>query len=152
MMKPSLSPLLLPLILLCASPQAFGTDDPLSCADRSITASAVRTPEDARVFVQCAYEFVQEVGFAEAYRAFHEDERWRSGPIYISVDEVTSMAGTAVGLVFPPDPSTDKDTGLLGTADRCLRQRLVQGAASPHEQLWRGLDVLLVHESGDRPG
>ena len=114
MMKPSLSPLLLPLILLCASPQAFGTDDPLSCADRSITASAVRTPEDARVFVQCAYEFVQDVGFEEAYRAFHEDERWRSGPIYISVDEVTSMAGTAVGFVFPPDPSTERIPGYWG--------------------------------------
>ena len=152
-MKHSLSLFLVPLILLCAAEPALvaqGGGEPLSCADRSITASAVRTPEDVQAFVQCAYEFVQDVGFEEAYRAFHEDERWRSGPIYISVDEVTSMAGTAVGLVFPPDPSTERDTGLLGTADRCLR--LVQGAASPHEQLWRGLDVLLVHESGDRPG
>ena len=152
MMKPSLSPLLLPLILLYAAPQAFGADEPPPCADRSVTASAVRTTEDVKSFVQCAYEFVYEAGFEEAYRAFHEDERWRSGPIYISVDEVTSMAGTAVGFVFPPDPSTERIPGLLGTADRCLRQRLVQGAASPHEQLWRGLDVLLVHESGDRPG
>ena len=113
-MKPNLSPLLLLLILLCATPQAFGTDDPLSCADRSITASAVRTTEDVQAFVQCAYEFVQDVGFEEAYLAFHEDERWRSGPIYISVDEVTSMAGTAVGLVFPPDPSTERIPGYWG--------------------------------------
>ena len=41
-----------------------------ACADRSITASAVRTPKDVQAFVQCAYEFVQEVGFEEARRAF----------------------------------------------------------------------------------
>ena len=111
MMKPSLSPLLLPLILLYAAPQAFGADEPPPCADRSVTASAVRTTEDVKSFVQCAYEFVYEAGFEEAYRAFHEDERWRSGPIYISVDEVTSMAGTAVGFVFPPDPSTERIPG-----------------------------------------
>ena len=113
-MKHSLSLFLIPSILVCAAAPALvaqGGTELLSCADRSITASAVRTPEDAQVFVQCAYEFVQEVGFAEAYRAFHEDERWRSGPIYISVDEVTSMAGTAVGFVFPPDPSTERIPG-----------------------------------------
>ena len=77
-------------------------------------AHAVRTTEDVQAFVQCAYEFVQEVGFEEARRAFHEDERWRSGPIYISVDEVTSMAGTAVGFVFPPDPSTERIPGYWG--------------------------------------
>ena len=41
----------------------------------------VRTTEDVQAFVQCAYEFVQEMGFEEARRAFHEDERWRSGPL-----------------------------------------------------------------------
>ena len=113
-MKPSLSPLLLPLILLCASPQAFGTDDPLSCADRSITASAVRTPEDARVFVQCAYEFVQEVGFEEARRAFNEDERWKSGPTYIFVSEATPMSDQARLFVFPPARSREGSSlGLL---------------------------------------
>ena len=106
-MKPNLPSLLIPLILLCASPQAFGTDDPLSCADRSITASAVRTPEDARVFVQCAYEFVQDVGFEEAYRAFHEDERWRSGPIYVFIDEVTPVSDQSRSFVYPPDPSRE---------------------------------------------
>ena len=82
-MKPGLSPLLIPLILLCTAPQTFGNDEPLSCADRSVTASAVRTTEDVQAFVQCAYEFVQEVGFSEARRVFNEDERWKSGPIYI---------------------------------------------------------------------
>ena len=106
-MKPSLSPLLLPLMLLCAAPQAFGADDSLSCADRSIVASAVRTTEDVQAFVQCAYEFVQEMGFEEARRAFHEDERWRSGPIYVFVDEVTTMRLDARAFIFPPDPSRE---------------------------------------------
>ena len=116
-MKHSLSLFLIPSILVCAAAPALvaqGGTELLSCADRSITASAVRTPENVQAFVQCAYEFVQEVGFEEAYRAFHEDERWRSGPIYISVDEVTSMAGTAVGFVFPPDPSTERIPGYWG--------------------------------------
>ena len=107
MMKLNLSPLLLPLILLCATPQAFGTDDPLSCADRSITASAVRTTEDVQAFVQCAYEFVQEVGFEEARRAFNEDERWKSGPTYVFVDEMTPVPGASRAFVYPPDPSRE---------------------------------------------
>ena len=91
-MKHNLSLFLVPLILLCAAePVAQGGAEPLSCADRSITASAVRTPENVQAFVQCAYEFVQEVGFEESRRAFHEDERWRNGPIYVFVDEVTTM-------------------------------------------------------------
>ena len=107
MMKPSLSPLLLPLILLCAAPQAFGADEPPPCADRSIVASAVRTTEDVQAFVQCAYEFVQEVGFEEARKAFHEDARWKSGPIYVFVDEVTTMRLDARAFIFPPDPSRE---------------------------------------------
>ena len=100
MMKPSLSPLLIPLILLCAAPQAFGNDEPLSCADRSVVASAVRTTENVQAFVQCAYELVQEVGFEEARRAFHEDERWKSGPTYVFVAEADP---TERLIVFPPD-------------------------------------------------
>ena len=107
MMKPSLSPLLIPLILLCAAPQAFGTDEPLSCADHSITARAVRTPEGVEAFVQCAYEFVQEVGFEEARRAFNEDERWKSGPIYVFVDELPAMSDMSRAFVYPPDPSRE---------------------------------------------
>ena len=109
-MKPSLPQSLISLILLCvAAPVlvAQGGAEPLSCADRSITASAVRTPEDVQAFVQCAYEFVQEVGFEEARRAFHEDERWRSGPIYVFVDEVTKMRLDARAFIFPPDPSLE---------------------------------------------
>ena len=81
--------------------------EPLACADKSIVASAVRTTEDVHAFVRCAYEFVQEVGFEQAQQAFHEDERWRSGPIYVFVDEVTEMRLDARAFIFPPDPSLE---------------------------------------------
>ena len=106
-MKSGLSPLLIPLILLCAVTQAFGTDEPLSCADRAIVASAVRTTEDIQAFVQCAYEFVQEVGFEEARRAFNEDKRWKSGPTYIFVDELPAVSDMSRAFVYPPDPSRE---------------------------------------------
>ena len=109
MMKRNLFPLLIPLILTFAVPAlvAQGGAEPLSCADRSVTAGAVRTREDVQAFVQCAYEFVQEVGFEEARRAFHEEERWRSGPTYLFVVEVTPMTDTARAFVFPPDASRE---------------------------------------------
>ena len=51
---------------------------PLTCADQSVGAQgSPRRPKDAEVFVQCAYEYVREMGFDEARRAFHEDERWK---------------------------------------------------------------------------
>ena len=78
-----------------------------SCEDRTIVASAVRTTEDVRAFVQCAYEFVGEVGFEEARRAFNEDERWKSGPTYVFVDEMTDVPGASRAFVFPPDPSLE---------------------------------------------
>ena len=96
---------LIPLVLLCAAPQAFGTVEPVPCADQSVVASTVRTPKELQAFVQCAYEFVREVGFEEARRAFHEDERWRSGPIYIFFDEVSPVPETS--RVFPPDPEME---------------------------------------------
>ena len=97
-------PLLISLVLLCAVPSMYGAAEPLSCAEHSIAASAVRTPEDIQAFVQCAYEYVQEEGFSEARRAFHEDERWRHGPIYVFVSEVTPVTAAARSLVLPPDP------------------------------------------------
>ena len=60
---------------------AHGGASPLSCADRSVSAAAVRAPQDVPAFVQCAYEYVQQMGFDEAKRAFHEDPRWNSGSI-----------------------------------------------------------------------
>ena len=79
-MKHNFSLFLISSILLCAATPTLvvqGSAEPPPCADRSVTAGAVRTTEDVKSFVQCAYEFVQEVGFEEARRAFHEDERWR---------------------------------------------------------------------------
>ncbi|MDE0611756.1 MAG: hypothetical protein OXH88_03550 [Gammaproteobacteria bacterium] len=101
--------LLIPLLLLPAAPALASHPDAeaLTCADRSVSAKAVRTTGDVQAFVQCAYEFVQEMGFEEARRAFHEDERWRSGAYYIFVDEVTPMRDAAQALVYPPDPARE---------------------------------------------
>ena len=52
--------------------------------------------------------------FSEARRAFHEDERWRYGPIYVFVDEVTPVTESARSIVFPPDSSREGNPwGLL---------------------------------------
>ena len=102
-MKRSLCPLLIPLISMCVVPPTFGAAEPPSCADHSIVASAVRTPGDVQAFVQCAYEYVRAKGFREARRAFHEDERWKSGPTYLFVADATERL-----IVFPPDPSREE--------------------------------------------
>ena len=113
-MKRSLCPLLIPLISICAMAPTFGVDEPPSCTDHSIAARAIRTPEDVQAFVQCAYEYVRAKGFGEARRAFHEDERWRHGPIYVFVDEVTPVSDMSRSIVYPPDPSREgKPWGLL---------------------------------------
>ena len=96
--------ILLGLGFLLVSPALASHD---TCEDRYIVASAVRTTEDVQAFVQCAYEFVQEVGFAEARKAFNEDERWKSGPTYVFVDEMTDVPGASRAIVFPPDPSLE---------------------------------------------
>ena len=109
-MKHNFSLFLISSILLCAATPALvvqGSAEPPPCADRSVTAGAVRTTDDVKSFVQCAYEFVQEVGFEEARRTFHEDERWRNGPTYVFVDEVTPMKLDARAFIFPPDPSLE---------------------------------------------
>ena len=112
-MKRRLPYFLILFIFLFAVP-IHGNDEPLSCADKSIAASAVRTQEDIQAFVQCAYQFVQEVGFAEARRAFNEDERWKSGPIYIFVSGVTTLSDQAQLFVFPPDrPREGSSLGLV---------------------------------------
>ena len=54
MMKYSVYLFLIPLALLCTALPAFGAAETLPCADRSVTASAVRTPNDVQAFVQCA--------------------------------------------------------------------------------------------------
>ena len=78
-----------------------------SCADNFVTAPAVRTQAEIQAFVQCAAEYAQEHGKEEARRAFNEDARWKSGPIYLFVDEVEPSGETAVAHVFPPDPARE---------------------------------------------
>ena len=114
MMKHRPSALLIPLILLCAASQAAGAAQTLSCSDRSVSAKAVRTTQDVQAFVQCAYEFVQEMGLEEARRAFNEDERWKSGPIYVFISEATPLSDQARLFIFPPAPEREGTSlGLL---------------------------------------
>ena len=108
-MKPHPLLLLMPLLLLGSGPALASHPDAeeLTCADRSVSARAVQTTQDVQAFVQCAYEFVRQAGFEEARRAFNEDERWKSGPIYVFVDEVTPISHQATTFVYPPDPSRE---------------------------------------------
>ena len=115
-MKHHPSSLLIPLILLAAAPALASHPDAesLTCADRSVSAKAVRTTQDVQAFVQCAYEFVQEKGLEEARRAFNEDERWKSGPIYVFISEATPMSDQARLFVWPPDRQREGSSlGLL---------------------------------------
>ena len=109
-MKYRLPCLLILLALAIAAAPAFGAQggtEPVTCAEKTIVAGAVRTQGDVQAFVQCAYEHVVEVGFAEARRAFNEDARWKSGPIYVFVDELTANTEAARAFIFPPDPSRE---------------------------------------------
>ena len=101
--------MVIPLLLSLVSP-ALAAED--TCADRSIVAGAVRTLQDAKTLTQCAYEFVQEVGFEEARRAFNEEERWKSGPTYVFVSEVTPLSDQARLFAFPP--AREREGGSLG--------------------------------------
>ena len=105
------------LLIFCAlvsGAQELAIAQTRTCAEKSVVAGAVRSQGDVQAFVQCAYEFAQEVGFEEARRAFNEDERWKSGSTYIFVDEVTPMTDMARAFVFPPDPSREGEPwGLL---------------------------------------
>ena len=101
-----------------------------SCAEKSVSADAIRSTADVEAFVQCAYEYVQEMGFDEAYRAFHEDARWKSGQFYVFVDELAADGEQSRGFVFPPDPSREGqywgdltdgfDTDLITEFERAL--------------------------------
>ena len=76
---------------------------PIPCAEKSVSATAIRSAADLEAFVQCAYEYAQEMGTEEAHRAFHEDARWRSGQFYIFV----LNPSTRTPLVQPPAPSRE---------------------------------------------
>ncbi len=71
------------------------------CESHSIVASAVQTPSEVRAFVRCAKAYLEEMGPAEAYRAFHHDERWRGGQIYIFVNEKIPSSYESTVFVHP---------------------------------------------------
>ena len=70
-------------------------------------AANVATTAEIQAFVTCAAEYVHEHGTEEARRAFNEDERWHSGPVYLFVDGVAASGEDSMTFVFPPDPSRE---------------------------------------------
>ena len=53
-------------------------------------------------------------GTGEARRAFNEDDRWKSGPIYVFISESTPESDRAHHFVFPPEPEREGTSrGLL---------------------------------------
>ena len=79
-----------------------------ACAERYIEASEVETEEDAKAFLLCAHELVQEVGVDAAYESFHNDPRWHSGPTYIFAVELIPDGTKARSLLFPPNPAREE--------------------------------------------
>ena len=78
-----------------------------SCADHSVSAGAISNQGQIQAFVQCAVEYVQQYGPAEARRAFNEDERWKLGQIYVFADAIAQSGEDSLTYVFPPDPSRE---------------------------------------------
>ena len=81
-----------------------------ACAADSVSATAIETTEDIEAFVVCASEYVQEHGFEEARRAFHEDSRWRDGDYYVFVDGIAESGQESMIFVYPPEPSFEGST------------------------------------------
>lgn len=77
--------------------------------DKMVAAAAIQTRDDIRAFVTCAHRYVMDNGFEEAYRAFHEEERWKSGSIYVFVDQLTMDGNEATSYVFPPNKAREGD-------------------------------------------
>lgn len=77
------------------------------CADKSVGAVAVRTLDDVRAFVRCAVEYVAENGAEEAYRAFSEDERWRSGPLYVFVTNIPAPGERPLTFLHAANPALE---------------------------------------------
>ena len=77
------------------------------CAAKSVAASAIRTLEDVRAFVECAADYVAEHGTEEAYRAFHEDERWHHGQFYVYVNRFPEENGETLTLLHAASPSRE---------------------------------------------
>ena len=78
---------------------SVATDGLPACADKSVAASAITTPEDIQAFVLCAREYALSNGVEEAARAFREDMRWKSGPYYVYVNRIPEPGGQTFTLV-----------------------------------------------------
>ena len=77
------------------------------CEDKSVGAPAIRDRSDIRAFVQCAAEYLQDNGTEEAYRAFHEDERWRSGQFYVFASTIPAPGEDVLSILFPTNESQE---------------------------------------------
>ena len=86
-----------------ARADGHGAPPPTPCAEKPVAAAAIRSADDIEAFVQCAYEYLEEMGDVEAYRAFHNDARWKSGQFYVFVVHL----GRRVTPIFPPDRSRE---------------------------------------------
>ena len=96
---------ILPLAALLLAGSPAQADEPIPCAEKSVSASAIVSTSDIEAFVQCAYEYVQEMGLEESARSFHEDERWNSGQFYVFVTNSASDGKYArTPIVFGADP------------------------------------------------
>ncbi len=103
------------------------------CHDARISASEVTTERDVKLFVECAAEFLAEVGPAEARRAFNEDVRWKHGATYVFVVEVGTSGVTSRRFVFPPIPSQEgKPRGAP----------LVDFGTDLYAEIYRAMDVV----------
>lgn len=57
-----------------------------------------------QAFVECARQYVQEMGFDEAYLAFPNDPRWRSSSVHVFVGELQPSAAEATVFAHPAFP------------------------------------------------
>lgn len=90
------------------------------CAEKRISARAIRTERDVEAFVRCAYELLMEVGPEAAREAFHEDERWRHDQFYVFVSGLAASGDDSISFVSPPDPHSEgrtwsSDPDMFGT-------------------------------------
>ena len=83
------------------------------CSDNFITAAAVRTRRDIQALVHCAAEYIAVQGTEEAYRSFHEDQRWDHPEQYVVVRLLEQPGERSRLLVFPPDRNRE---GIPGAA------------------------------------
>ena len=77
------------------------------CADDAPVASAVKTRGDVRAFVECAVQFLAQVGPEEARHEFNEDGPWKHGQIYVFVDGLAKSGRDSMTFVYPPDPARE---------------------------------------------